>query len=110
MGESEDSQRFKHPIFALVLSILGIVVLFAAPAFVFLYFIMWPESEVCWSASNRKTATQKPTFRADDTEIDMAPLYAFWTYSGFVFNLLCIGAFIYALRVPCVRVELTYVG
>ena len=99
----DDRAPFRYPRYAIVAAICVILILFAAPATVFLKFMVRPESESCWTSDSKDTATPKPTLRTDDFEVNMAPLFALWVNSGFVLNMALIVSFAYALRVPCAR-------
>ena len=91
-------------------AILANIFLFVTPACVFLYFILYPESEACWTSDEKDIATPRPTLRVDDVEQDMAPLFFFWTYFGFSINIVFSVSYAVALRVPLKRKDLTFHG
>ena len=106
----DDKQPLKCKWHLLFLASSAIIVLFIAPTLIFLYFIFFPESEHCWTSDWKDIATPKPTFRPDDIEKDMAPLYALWTHLGLATNIILSLSYIYALRVPIKRTDLTTLG
>jgi len=95
---------------ALLLAILAIIAFSVAPGAIFLYFTIYPESESCWTNDQKNIATPKRTLRSDDYEMDMAPLFSFWTYAGLAFNIALMVSYIQALCVPYKRTDLTYLG
>ena len=91
-------------------SVTAIVIFFTAPACIFLYIIIFPESKACWTSEGKAIATPVPTRRTDDVETNAAELFAFWSYTGFAVNIILTACYAHALRIPCIREDLTHVG
>ena len=106
----DDREQFKCSCFAVYLLTILIITTSVAPGALFIYFILYPESKACWTNDSKQIATPKRTLRIDDDEMDMAPLFSFWTWSGLIFNILLTASNFRALCVPMRRKDLTYLG
>lgn len=69
-----------------------------------------PESEHCWANNRDKVARATPSVNLKDRELDVAIFLRYWALSGLVMNTFLTLCFIYALTVPCRRLELTWHG
>ena len=95
----------------MLLMIFGIVIFFAMPACIFLYILLYPESENCWASERDKVATaEKIKNSHHETPINVAKLYYYWAISGFIFNVIMVACYSHAMRIPCLAVDLTWIG
>ena len=103
-------EPYEHSFLALLLSIFGIMACFVAPACIFAYIIIFPESESCWVDPHRDVAMANPSNKKGVKEKNIALWYRYWAYSGLAFNVLLTACYAQALRIPCVRLDLTWLG
>ena len=54
-------EPYEHSFLALLISIFGIMACFVAPACIFAYIIIFPESESCWVDPHKDVAMANPS-------------------------------------------------
>ena len=106
----EDEEPYIYNFYQMMIAVIFIIFFFTMPAVAFLFVVLFPESDTCWSSFSRDTATPQPTIRDDDVEVNVAPLYRYWAITGLVFNSILTGMYSHALRIPCIYEKLTWAG
>ena len=103
-------EPYEYSFLGLLLCIFGIMACFVAPACIFIYILLYPESESCWVDPHKDVAMANPSRKSDVKEKNVALWYMYWAYSGLAFNLIMIACYVHALRIPCIRLDLTWLG
>ena len=81
---------------------------------IFAYILVYPESENCWTSMFKDIATESPSpinkWIPNDIDVNVAVVFKYWAIGGLAFNVLMIACYAHAIRVPCMREDLTGIG